>query len=336
MRIEELLAPLAPAEPTDAEIVALLAEADRRQRRRRTRLATGAALATAAATAAFAALPGAGQHPATPTTTEAILTTAAAVAADQPEPAAWTGYRYAQVQELRTQDGYTVERVEETWMSSDWQGRRLSPAGRVVAGSLPSPTPAGERYTPPKLRPGERLSPEELRKMRAALAPAAAELALRPRDIQTPRDMPNMYGDGPLAKVPLDELPTDPQRLANLLLEAHRDGRWTPDGHWNPPPAIADDVLHDILLLLTEANTTPAQRAALITVLTNYDGVKALPAVKDHRGRDGRGVEIPVGARGPVRVIFAPGTSELLEWSAPGDVHTYVRFGHVARLGERP
>ena len=39
------------------------------------------------------------------------------------------------------------------------------------------------------------------------------------------------------------------------------------------------EVLRDVLLLLTLANTTPEQRAALITVLTNYDGVTPLPQV---------------------------------------------------------
>jgi hypothetical protein len=37
-----------------------------------------------------------------------------------------------------------------------------------------------------------------------------------------------------------------------------------------------------------------------------------------------------------VRVIFAPDTSELLEWSQGGEVHTFLRFAHVARIGDRP
>jgi hypothetical protein len=54
-----------------------------------------------------------------------------------------------------------------------------------------------------------------------------------------------------------------------------------------------------------------------------------------HRGREGRGVDIPTG-RTDVRVIFAPDTSDLLEWSEPGEVHTYLRFGHVAKIGDLP
>ena len=57
--------------------------------------------------------------------------------------------------------------------------------------------------------------------------------------------------------------------------------------------------------------------------------------MKDHRGREGRGVDIPTGRR-TVRVIFSPDTSELLEWSEPGEVHTYLKFGHVANIGDRP
>jgi hypothetical protein len=120
----------------------------------------------------------------------------------------------------------------------------------------------------------------------------------------------HLYGDGPLAKAPLNELPTDPKQLGALLLDAHKDGRWTPGGSWNPLlQAIKYDVLRDILLLLTEANTTPAQRGALITVLNKYDGFKPLESVKDHRGRAGRGVDVPAGGQ-LVRVIFAPETSE--------------------------
>jgi hypothetical protein len=37
-----------------------------------------------------------------------------------------------------------------------------------------------------------------------------------------------------------------------------------------------------------------------------------------------------------VRVIFDADTSELLEWSEPGDSHTFLKAGHVARVGERP
>jgi hypothetical protein len=290
--IDDLLAPLKPTEPSDGEIAALLERADRRTRRRRYTLATVAALALALGI--VIALPA--KAP-TPATAAAILRTTAAVAADQP---AWTGFRYVNALDTRTTADDTIERTEEVWVDSSWQGRRISTA-RLLAG-----------------------------------APRTQD-ELKPLDITTPGDMPNLYGDGPLAKVPLKALPADPQALGKLLVEAHEDGRWTPGGGWNPAPgSVHYEVLRDILLLLTETNATPAQRAALITVLGDYAGVTPLPEATDHRGREGRGVEIAITGQPPVRVIFAPETSELLEWSQGGEVHTFLRFGHVSRLGERP
>ena len=336
--IDELLAPLAPEEPTDHEIRQLVARADRRTKRRRIRIATATGLAAVAVLATLAALP---SDPKAPLTANSLLTTAAAVAADQPGPAAWTGYRYIDEVELRDGDGYTIERREESWVSSDWQGRRVSPEAKVVAGTIPPerkapPLPADVRKEIDE-HPAQ-LSGEAMAALKhaASIARPDPKYILQARTIQTPGSMPNLYGDGSLAEVPLDQLPTDPQQLGTLLLEAHRDGRWTPGGSWNPLSAnVKYDVLRDILLLLTDANATSQQRAALITVLTEYDGVRPLESVEDHRGRAGRGVDIPTG-RNTVRVIFSPETSELLEWSEPGEVHTYLRFGHVAQQGERP
>jgi hypothetical protein len=74
-------------------------------------------------------------------------------------------------------------------------------------------------------------------------------------------------------------------------------------------------------------------------------GVRPLASVRDHAGREGRGVEIPLTddrgrPQAPVRVIFAPHTSEILEWSEggadPGEVHTYLAWGHVRASGDRP
>ena len=45
---------------------------------------------------------------------------------------------------------------------------------------------------------------------------------------------------------------------------------------------------------------------------------------------------ITVAGQAPVTVIFAPDTSELLEWSQGDEVHTFLRFGHVERIGDRP
>jgi hypothetical protein len=341
--MKDLLAPLSPVEPTDHEIATLLARADRRTKRRRQRTATVAGLATIALLATLAALPGGDKTvlPATASASE-LLRATAGVAADQSGPADWTGFRYVQEAELRTQDGYTLERTDEIWTDSDWQGRRASPQAEVVAGAMPPAHPPGKlpAAIEKKIKAGaaDELTPEQMKTVREAMALAKPDpkYVLAARDIRTPQSMPNLYGDGPLAEVPLSELPTDPQQLGKLLIEAHQDGRWTPGGSWSPlPEGIKYDVLRDILLLLTQANATAEQRAALITVLTEYEGATPLPAVKDHRGREGRGVDIPTG-RKVVRVIFSPATSDLLEWSEPGEVHTYLKFGHVAKIGERP
>jgi len=334
--IEDLLAPLAPSEPTDAEIARLLARADARRRRRRIRVATGAALATATATALFAALPSDDQAP---LTAGSLLRTTAAVAAEQPGPPAWTGFRYVQ-QVWRTEHGGgTIERTEEQWTDSRWQGRRTSPEAKVVAGALPPAGPVPELPADVRReidRRPKQLSDKARAAIRAQFAHVDRKYLLGARDLRTPRDMPNLYGDAALAKVPLSELPTEPKALAALLLAAHEDGRWTLSGGWNPiPSTIKYDVLRDVLTLLTIANATAQQRAALIGVLANYEGVTALESVQDRRGREGRGVDIPSG-RGAVRVIFDADTSEVLEWSEPGESHTFLKAGHVARVGERP
>ena len=336
--IDELLAPLAPEEPSDAEIRALLARADRRTKRRRIKVAGATAFAAVAALATLAALP---SDPDAPLTARALLTTTAALAADQPSPGAWTGYRYINEVELRDGDGYTVQRSQESWVASDWMGRRVSPEATVVSGTIP---PA--RQAPPlpaAIRKEIDEHPAQLSREALAALQHAASIArpdpksiLQPRTLEAPGSMPNLYGDGALYKVPLDQLPTDPEQLGTLLLQAHKDGRWTPGGSWDPlPSGVKYDVLRDLLVLLTDANATSQQRAAMITVLTEYEGATPLESVKDHRGREGRGVDIPTG-RATVRVIFSPDTSELLEWSEPGEVHTYLQFGHVASVGDKP
>jgi hypothetical protein len=337
--LRDALAPLRADEPTEAEVAAVLAaatSASARPRRRRASWRPVAAVALAAAVAGLvlAGLPGSSSQRAVPQplTALGLLRTTAAVAADQPEPPPWAGYRYVKSRNLWTYSNfvlregdkfprptgsrYTIEQTEEVWVDRTWHGRRLAAAGKLVSGH---PSQGGD-------------------------------FLLKPHDMLAPGDMPNLYGDGALANVPLSELPADPTQLYDLLVAANQDLRWsTGHAHWaqgRPTTAQARyDVLRAVLLLLTEANTTPSQRAALIGVLGEYDGVEPLASVRDHAGREGRGVEIPVARddglpQAPVRVIFAPHTSELLEWSEggddPGEVHTYLAWGHVAAIGDRP
>jgi hypothetical protein len=330
--IRDALAPLRAAEPTDAEVAAVLAAAAARPPRRSWRAAAAVATATAVVAAGLAALPDSERRSSPlPLTAAGLLRTTAAVAADQPEPPAWAGYRYVKSRNRWTYrpmafdkgsrvprltgPPYTIQQDEEVWVDRRWYGRRLAPAGRVVAGEAPR-----------------------------------NDYFLQPHDMRAPGDMPNLYGDGPLAEVPLSELPTEPQALYDLLAASNQDLRWSPgNAKWAPgyptAPQARYDVLRSVLLLLTEANTTSLQRAGLIGVLGLFDGMRPLPSVRDHLGREGRGVEIPVSddlgrAQPPVRVIFAPHTSELLEWSQggvnPGQVHTFLAFGHVGAIGDRP
>jgi hypothetical protein len=321
--LRDALAPLRGAEPLDSEVAAVLAAATtdvrrRRGNRRTWRIAFAMTAATAAAAAALAALPGDGRKE--PETAAGLLRAAAAVAADQPEPPAWAGYRYVKQivrftnkplappkrgEPLRfTGRPTTHEQTRETWVDRRWHGRSVATPGKTVNG-------------PGNPLPGH--------------------------------DSPYQYADeGPLAKMPLAELPTDPQRLYDLLVDAYKDLRWG-GGSWasgHPTPKqLHYYVLLEVLHLLTMANTTSEQRATLIDVIGRYEGVMPLPSARDHLGREGQGVEIPVedvlgSGRTRVRVIFSPDTSELLEWSAdghnPGEVHTFVRFGHVAEIGDRP
>jgi hypothetical protein len=333
--LEEALAPLREARPAiDAH--ALVARAPGARRRRGSlRLVAAVATATAVAGVGFAALPS-NDAPDRPQTAAGLMRTAAAVAADQPEPPAWAGYRYVKSIDRWTSqpmespkehmpprpigEPYTVEKTSEVWVDRRWHGRRVESAGKLVAGRLPDNPPG---Y---KGRPGD----------------------LSPRDaMMQPYDRPYAYGDGGLGKVPLSELPTDPRQLEDLLVAAYKDHRWAPGGgKWAPgypkPAQMHYDVLRNVLLLLTNANVTAAQRAALIEVLGQYEGVKPLPAVRDRLNREGRGVEIPATVfpgrpESRIHVIFSPDTSEVFEWSEEGSqVHTFVRFGHVAAIGDRP
>jgi hypothetical protein len=338
--MKDLLTPLAPAEPRADDVERLLATADRRTRRRRVRVAGATVTAAVALTAVLAALP-ADRGPQTPLSAAAFLRTTAAVAAEQPAPPAWTGYRYLRELTTTITDEYTLERTTETWADSAWQGRSRSPRATVTAGAIPPARPAGPLPDAARReldRHPTRLTPSTYEALRTSARQArpAPESLLAARDFTTPHDMPNLYGDGPLATVPLDELPTDPVALAALLVDAEADGRWHLTGGWEPlPDTLRDTLLRDVLVLLTEANATPAQRAALIAVLERFEGATVLGETQDRRGRTGRGVQIP-GRAGPVRILFAPGTSELLEWSEPGEIHTYLASGHVTELGARP
>lgn len=211
---------------------------------------------------------------------------------------------------------YTVVRTEEVWVDSAWHGRRLTARGRLVAGT-PPPNPGGYVARRGDLTPRDAL--------------------MLPSDTRAPGDQPNLYGDGPLATLDLDTLPADAQTLrAGLRRDVAR--------HLRGATAAEIDAatLRGVLVLLTEANTTPDQRATLIRTLGGFPAVEPIGSVSDRLGREGRGVEISLAGEAPLRVLFDMDTSELLQWSqsstrgAIGRVYTIAATGHVARIGERP
>ena len=137
----ETFAPLREVEPTPAQIARVLAAADDERRaggrdpilgpvRRRPARVVALVAATAALIGALAALPGGDAD--RPQSAHGILETAAAVAAQQPGPAA---YRYTRVLDrfvyaVNAPDGQrgrvAEQQSSENWTSDGWRGRTIA------------------------------------------------------------------------------------------------------------------------------------------------------------------------------------------------------------------
>lgn len=338
--LRDRLAPLRELEPTSEQHARLRAAPARRPRR-----PVPMALATAAvaaATLAVVALP-AGER-ALPSAVSA-LAAAAAAAAEQPGPADFTGYRYLEVLDHRespwalpdedclrparpgaggraprcrvlARARYSEEGRQELWVDARWGGRRRDHGSRVTA----------------------------------ATGDPELAAAIR-RDLgRTPATIEYVYGEGPFARAPLAELPTEPGALLETLSAAFADGRWAYGGSLHPSvgePARRFELASFIAHLLAESNASPALRGAAFGALARLDGVRDLGTVVDARGRDGHGIEVR-GAWGPpeqavparLRVIFDPEAGEVLSWSrviGAGEQMQRVewvilRRGHVREL----
>jgi len=312
--LRERFAPLREETPTDEEIAAVLATRVGRRRRRPRRLLLGVATATATAAVAIAALPGADERPAEPTSAAGMLRAAAAVAADQPGPPAFTGYRYTEILERLRYHGVpggprASERRVENWVDRSWNGRSLTHRGRALEG-----------------RPDGFMIEAD--------------------------DRPYAYGDGPLRDIDISALPTEPRPLLQAL-EANFLRDFDP-GYEPSDPIVDYHVARSVLLLLSTANTTPSLRAALWGVLALMPGLRAAPDVRDPLGREGEAVTLPGEAlpvplgeppehAGLITVIFDPQRSELLSWSivghgggSPDMSLTFLRVAHVRQIGDRP
>jgi hypothetical protein len=341
----ETFAPLREIEPTPDEIARVLAAADElrsprsldRPRRRPARMIAVVA-ASAALIGVLAALPGGDSD--RPQDAHGILQAAAAVAAQQPAPAA---YRYTRaldrfvsgVNAPRGEHGrVTEQQTSENWTSDSWRGRTTAARGSATWTSPPS----------------------------AALQAAAGAIGA----VVKPYDGDYRYGDGPLARVRFDAIPDDAAAAGALLEAAIRDMRWGPNPnshpHW-PPGFVDSEVARSAVLLLSMGNLTSSQRAALFGLLGSRPGARSLGEVTDAVGRKGVGVALRLPDGAELRVIIDPETSDILQssevmpapptsppelpagvrqppWPPPvwlaERTQVFLSTGSVAALGDRP
>jgi hypothetical protein len=308
--------------------------------RRRPARVVALVAATAALIAGLAALPGADTD--RPQDAHGILQAAAAVAAQQPGPAA---YRYTRaldrfVYVVNAPDGQSGRVAEqqssENWTSDGWRGRTTAARGSAAWSAPPS----------------------------AQLLTAAGALGA----VVKPYDGDYRYGDGPLARVPFAAIPDDAAGAGALLEAAIRDGRWLPQRNAHPhwaPGVVDSEVARSAVLLLAMGNLDGGQRQALFGLLASRPGARSLGEVTDATGRKGVGVALRLPDSGAeLRVIIDPETSDILQSSEamppppaqapplpPGAQHAppwpppawlaertevFLSTGSVAGLGDRP
>ncbi|MBI5106998.1 MAG: hypothetical protein HZB46_18790, partial [Solirubrobacterales bacterium] len=276
----------------------------------------------------------------------AALRAAAAVAEDGPGADAFSGYRHVTV----------LDRRSTPW--SVPEARCLRPAGSTAA------TPAGCDAP----RPSARFTAEGRQELwvdarwkgvrrddgsRVTSAEGDPELAeaLRREMGRAPATIAYVYGDGPFARAPLAELPTDPEALLAELSAAFDDGRWASGGAQGRPGLSAAQRRYELASfmahLLAEGNATPRLRAAGFGALARMDGVRDLGTLRDGEGRPGHGIEVageiattPEPTPAAMRLVFDEDAGEVLAWT---DVRgrgalrssvewTYLDAEHVAAL----
>lgn len=336
--LQTLFAPLRETEPSAPERAALreaLAAAPRRTAPR-SRLGGRAVLAVGATTAlagiGLAVLP-TGDETARPS----ILRAAAAQAADEPVPsAADLPLRYSHVRDTFTytiaRDGRTATETavqeSEAWVGPRWSGRQEVAQGTVRFAGDP------------------------------ALAKEFGSAETAERTWLKPRDGAYAYGDGPLAELDPADLPSDRDGIRETLRDGIEHNRWSPYPESRgkdtraPGAAPIDSYLtYSMLYLLTQARTTPQQRAAMLDLLAADPSAQDLGTIRDAEGRSGRGVSLHyphsqfLAGANKFTVIFDPDSSEILQWtvapetpnrSTPDRIVTVLGGGYVARVGARP
>lgn len=294
-----------PIRDLEAELVAAAARTDGGGSRApirtrvwspRRRLAGGALVAVLVLAAILAGMPFGAVESHHGVDGVAILRTAAAAASTQ--PARLSNYRYTSVIE---REAYTVrrggqhasvilEQPAEQWVDREGKGHQALQPSRVVA----------------------RTGDESL-------------MSVLPRGLQAPGDEPYPSTDTGRRTPPVDQLPSDPAALLDALATAYREGRISPDSSRPSPDREGYEITTVILQLLSDANTSPDQRAALFEALARMGGVKGLGTITDPVGRSGQGVAIDTNAADPLpsarfTVIIDARTSALLSWTITSPV----------------
>jgi hypothetical protein len=331
--VRDALSPLRDAAPEAVDLAALRRRlASTAPAPRRTRRTVGAiATATAVVGIGIALLPGSDDPGSRSSSALGALVTPSALASDVP-PVADGPYRY-----VRVRDTYTYvttrgdrsatlrsEQTGESWVSAGWKGRQLTEYG--ASRTTGDPALAG---------PIGRSAPQQ----------------------GTSSDGPFLYGDGPLATLDPAELPTEQDAIARTIREGIRSNRWGANGKVGPRRSggPSDDAYfaYSIVGLLVNARLTTDQRAAFLDILRTAPGARDGGVGADAIGRRGQVVDLSygrdqtlLGVRG-LRVVFDPGSDEILEWSLipepPTDdqpnmarTETVLRSAYVDSTRDRP
>ena len=271
-----------------------------------------------------------------------IFQAAAAVAAEQPAPAA---YRYTRaldrfVYGVNAADGQrgrvTEQQTSENWTSDGWRGTDHRRARhRHVA---------------------RRRAPRCWRRRGDIGA------------VVKPYDGDYRYGDGPLARVPFAAIPRDAAAAGALLEAAIRDGRWVPDPtrtRTGRPASSSPRSPAARSCCSRWATSTAASARRCSGCSAARPGARSLGEVTDATGRKGVGVALRLPDLGAeLRVIIDPETSDILQssevmapppaqprrrrrparprppWPPPAwlaeRTQVFLSTGSVAALGERP
>ncbi|AQZ67969.1 unnamed protein product [[Actinomadura] parvosata subsp. kistnae] len=175
-------------------------------------------------------------------------------------------------------------------------------------------------------------SAEDEAAWRAAGSPELVQPGAGPRDDATPRVL--SIDNPSLTLQNVRELPTSKDELRRRL-----------DELWKRSPNSADvgkaGYLWQTGVDLMTAPIRPGTRSALYQVLADQPGIASKGEVKDALGRTGVALSVSTADGADFRLVFDPGTAELLEYDVVDKGVTQLRvavagMGFTDKLGERP